>query len=88
MVLEKLQLAYGLDIEEARGCGLYISNARKESEMPQFCEPGIFLIRPDRSIETAWISSFAFPRPPLDGIIQAIDLVKKFDPALTPRGGA
>jgi peroxiredoxin len=88
LALRKLQLAYGLDLEKARGCGLYISNARKDSEMPQFSEPGIFLIRPNETLETAWLSSFAFPRPPLEGIIQAIDFVKKVDPSLPPRGSA
>jgi len=88
LALSKIQLAYDLDIEEARKCGLFISRKRKEVEMPLFVEPGIFLIRPDQRVEAAWISSFAFPRPPLTGIIAAINFVLDVDPALPPRGSA
>lgn len=88
LALGSLQIAYGLDLELARQCGLYISQKRKVVEMPLFSEPGIFLIRPDQTLETAWISSFAFPRPPLDGIIEALDFYLKVDPSLPPRGSA
>ena len=86
--LSNLKIAYGLDLDLARQCGLYISQTRKEVEMPLFSEPGIFLIRPDKTLETAWVSSFAFPRPPLDGIVEAIDFFLKIDPSLPPRGSA
>lgn len=88
LALGNLKIAYGLDLELARQCGLYISDSRKEVEMPQFSEPGIFLIRSDQTLESAWVSSFAFPRPPLDGIIEAIDFFLKSDPLLPPRGSA
>lgn len=88
LALCNLKIAYGLDLELARQCGLYISDSRKEVEMPQFSEPGIFLIRPNQTLEAAWVSSFAFPRPPLDGIIEAIDFFLKVDPLLPPRGSA
>lgn len=86
--LSNLKIAYGLDLDLARQCGLYISQTRKEVEMPLFSEPGIFLIRPDKTLETAWVSSFAFPRPSLDGIVEAIDFFLKIDPSLPPRGSA
>lgn len=86
--LSNLKIAYGLDLDLARQCGLYISQRRKEVEMPFFSEPGIFLIRPDKTLETAWVSSFAFPRQPLDGIVEAIDFFLKIDPSLPPRGSA
>jgi peroxiredoxin len=88
LALGKLEVAFGLDLDLARQCGLYISDSRKEVEMPQFSEPGIFLIRPDQTLEAAWVSSFAFPRPPLDGIIDAMDFFLKVDPLLPPRGSA
>ena len=88
LALGSLQIAYGLDLELARQCGLYISQKRKEVEMPLFSEPGIFMIRPDQTLETAWVSSFAFPRPPLGGIIKAIDFFLEIDPLLPPRGSA
>jgi peroxiredoxin len=88
LALGNLEIAYGLDLELARQCGLYISDSRKEVEMSQFSEPGIFLIRPNQTLEAAWVSSFAFPRPPLDGIIDAMDFFLKVDPLLPPRGSA
>lgn len=86
LALENLQLAHSLDLDVARRCGLYISEKRKESEMPMFTEPGIFLVRPDETLANAWISTYAFPRVPFEGILDAIDHVLSTDPNLTPRG--
>jgi len=82
--LENLQIAYGLDINAARQCGLYISEATKESQMPLFSEPGIFLIRPDQTLYAAWISSFPSPRPNLAEVIHAIDFIQTNN--VPPRG--
>lgn len=84
--LEKLQIAYGLDIDAARNCGLYISEATKDNQMPRFSEPGIFLIQPDQTLYAAWIASFPFARPSLTEIIRAIDFIQNSN--VPPRGAA
>ncbi|KGE04571.1 hypothetical protein HRUBRA_00910 [Pseudohaliea rubra DSM 19751] len=84
--LPRLPVAYGLAESDARASGLFLSSARKESEMPVFCEPGLFLVRSDGTLEAAWLSSLAFPRPTAVAILQAIDLVAGVDPSLPPRG--
>jgi peroxiredoxin len=86
--LSKLAIAYGLSETDARRCGLYLSAARKDSEMPILCEPGAFIIDSDQKLQVAWLGSFAFPRPPLSEILRAIDLLATMDDSLTPRGGA
>lgn len=82
-----LPLAYGLTEEQARQWGLYISEKREGSDEPdRFSEPGLFLLRPDRTVYFASTQSAPFTRPPLDELLQGIDFVLKNDyPA---RGGA
>lgn len=87
LALHSLPIAHGLTENEARACGLYLSSARKESEMPLFCEPGLFLIRPTGVLEASWVSTFAFPRPAIGAILKAIDLISSVDSSLPPRGG-
>jgi hypothetical protein len=75
--LDNLTLGYGLPIEEARQWGLYVSKAIKESEPPEFAEPGLFIIRPDRSLYCASINTMPFARPHIGDILNAIDFVVK-----------
>lgn len=75
--IENFELAYDLDIDVARQLGLYISKARKDSEMPYFTEPGIFLIEPDNSLYAAWIASFPLARPDFADILKVIDFRKE-----------
>lgn len=73
--LQQLTLGYGLPIEKAREWGLYISRSIKEPEPPEFSEPGLFLIKPDKTLFAAQISSMPFLRPPLADVLKAIDRV-------------
>ncbi len=53
--LSDLRIGYDLSLADARKMGLYISEANKDAEMPQFSEPGIFLIKPDQTLFATWV---------------------------------
>lgn len=76
--LRELPLAYGLSLAQANDWGLYISS-KKEGVTGQgieepafFAEPGLFLVRPDRSLYFASIQNMPFARPVL---AQVLDMV-------------
>jgi peroxiredoxin len=76
--LPKLTIGYGVSIEKAREWGLYISTSRGVTsagveEPPLFAEPGLFLVKPDRTLYWASISTMPFARPHFNEIAQAID---------------
>jgi peroxiredoxin len=85
--LTNLTVGYGVSIEEAREWSLYISTSRGMTsagveEPPLFAEPGLFLVKPDRTIYWASISTMPFARPHFPEIAQAIDFaVSKNYPA-------
>jgi peroxiredoxin len=72
--LQRLEIGYALPIESAREWDLYISNAIRDGEPPQFAEPGLFLVKPDGSLFYAARTSAPWGRPPLDQILRAIDV--------------
>ena len=71
--LARLRVGYGLSIPAARAWNLYISRAQKDTEPPEFAEPGLFLVLPDGTLYTASVSSMPWARPPLDQMLGAID---------------
>jgi peroxiredoxin len=75
--LERLPVAYGLSIDEARGWGLFISAARDEDEPPLFAEPGLFLIGPDGTLYASSVQSMPFARPTFPEILQAVAFVTR-----------
>ncbi|HLQ25400.1 MAG TPA: peroxiredoxin-like family protein [Acidiferrobacterales bacterium] len=75
--LKHLTVGYGLTIEKAREWGLYISKAIKESEPHAFSEPGLFLIRPDKTLYAAQISTMPFARPSFNDLLAALDFIIK-----------
>lgn len=84
--IPSLPIGYGLTINAARDWGLYVSKGTSDKEPDEFCEPGLFLIRPDQSLYASAIQSMPFARPNWQDILNAIDYVEKNDyPA---RGGA
>lgn len=84
--IPELPIGYRLSMDTAREWGLYISESISDKEPEQFSEPGIFLVKPDRSLYASAIQSMPFARPGWDDILSAIDFVnKKGYPA---RGGA
>jgi hypothetical protein len=80
-------VGYGVSIDKAREWGLYISTSRGTTsagveEPPLFAEPGLFLVKPDRTLYWASISTMPFARPHFQEIAAAIDFaVSKNYPA-------
>ncbi|HEX6259036.1 MAG TPA: peroxiredoxin-like family protein [Woeseiaceae bacterium] len=78
--LPNLRLGCGLPLEVARSWGLYISTSRGMTsagveEPPLFSEPGLFLIRPDRTLYFGNVQTMPFARPHFADILNAIDFV-------------
>lgn len=78
--LELLPLAYGVTPVQARAYGLYLSKGRPGhptphgmEEPPTFVEPGLFLIRPDRTLYFASVQNMPFARPPLAEVLRMIE---------------
>lgn len=76
--LPNLTVGYGVSIDKAREWGLYISTSRGLTsagveEPPLFAEPGLFLVKPDRTLYWASIATMPFARPHFDEIAAAID---------------
>lgn len=70
--LSKLRLGYTLPEGMARQWGLYISNAIKDAEAKRFCEPGLFLVRPDGRLYLASVSNMPWGRPNLEELLAKI----------------
>ena len=47
---QQLRIGYDLPIAMARTWGLYLSKAMREAEPGVFSEPGIYLVKPDRTL--------------------------------------
>lgn len=77
--LDKLKPAYGLSIADARKWGLYVSHGIKEEEPEMFSEPGLFLIRPEKTLYAASVQSMPFSRPDLEGLLQGLKFIKQSD---------
>ena len=80
--LNRVNLAYALDIEKAREWGLYISSSRGTTsagiqEPARFSEPGLFLIRPDQTLYWGAVSTMPFARPHFGEILSGIDFALK-----------
>src|SRR5262245_12664334 len=78
--LPNLRLGYGLDLAVACAWGLYISTSRGMTstgveEPPLFSEPGLFLVRPDRTLYLASVQTMPFARPHFTDILAAVDFV-------------
>ena len=67
--LDKINVAYGLDIETAKKWGLYISTSIKEAENDIFCEPGLMWIRPDGRLYLIDIGNMPWARPDLETLM-------------------
>lgn len=79
-----LRIGYGLNLADARDWGLYISTSRGKTsigieEPALFSEPGVFLLRPDRTIYYLSVQSMPFVRPNFPEMVQALDFVIKND---------
>lgn len=82
--LDRLDLGYGLTLDQARAWGLYVSSGRGKTsigvtEPEQFAEPGLFLVRPDRTLYFASVQTMPFARPGFKDILRAIAFVLEKD---------
>lgn len=80
----QLRFGYDLPLQTARDWGLYISASRGKTsigieEPALFSEPGVFLVRPDRSIYYLSVQSMPFVRPPFAEMVQALDFIIRND---------
>jgi len=90
----RLRMGYGLSLAVARAWGLYLSTSRGKTsigieEPALFSEPGVFLVRPDRTLYWSSVQSMPFARPNFGELVQALDFVIKNDyPARGEYNGA
>jgi peroxiredoxin len=80
----KLRIGYDLPLTVARDWGLYVSQSRGKTsigieEPALFSEPGVFLLRPDRTLFWLSVQSMPFARPNFGELLQALDFVIKND---------
>ena len=78
--LKNLRIGYGLPLGTARAFGLWISSSRGKTsagieETTLFNEPGIFLIKPDRTLYCASVQTMPFARPHFADLLAAIDFI-------------
>ena len=82
--LPDLTIGYDLGIEDARNMGLYISTSRGKTsigieEPAKFNEPGLYLVKPDGTLYSAFIQTTPFARPKFEEILKAIDFINAND---------
>jgi peroxiredoxin len=74
--LRRLAIGYGLPEATARAWGLYLSRSIMPQEGTElFCEPGLFLVRPDRQLYYASVQSMPFGRPTVDDLLFGLGVV-------------
>lgn len=78
--LSGLSVGYGLGLDTAREWGLYVSTSRGKTssgvmEPDLFSEPGLFLIRPDRTLYAAAYQTMPFARPHFKELLTALDFI-------------
>ena len=75
--LDKINLGYGLSVDQARDWGLHRSAGRGKTsigieEPAEFSEPGLYLVRPDNSLYWGQVSTMPFARPHFREILGAL----------------
>lgn len=78
--LAGMDVGHGLSIAEARRWGLFVSTTRGKTslgivEPAEFSEPGLFLVRADRTLYWSAVQTMPFARPHFADILGAIDFV-------------
>ena len=77
--LKRLRIGYGLALREARNWGLFLTEGRprKEgwSEPAVYCEPGLFLVRPDGTLFFSVVQNMPFARPRIEDLCAGFDFL-------------
>jgi peroxiredoxin len=82
--LDNLDIGYGISVDEAREWGLVISESIAEKEPYPFCEPGLFMVRPDGTLYLSFVTTAPFLRPDYDMLMECLAFVIRRD--YPPRG--
>ncbi len=82
--LPNLTIGHSLSIEAARDWGLYISTSRGVTsvgieEPALFSEPGLFLVRPDRTLYASSVNTMPFARTNFGELLKALDFIIEKD---------
>lgn len=82
--LDNLTVGYGLDLDKAREWGLYISAGKGVTgagmeEPALFSEPGLFLVRPDRTLYASAVNTMPFARTNFGELLKALDFIIEKD---------
>ncbi len=77
---ERLRIGFGLALPAARDWGLYISAGIGKTsigidEPALFSEPGVFLVRPDRTLYYGSVQTMPFVRPHFAELLKALDII-------------
>jgi alkyl hydroperoxide reductase subunit AhpC len=75
---DKLRIGYGVSPANAREWGLYLSEGRGKTsagveEPSVFAEPGVFLVRPDKTLYYAAVQTMPFARPNFADLLGGLD---------------
>lgn len=78
--IEAVPVGYGLAIDKAREWGLSVSAGIGKTsvgveEPALFNEPGLFLVRPDRTLYASSVNTMPFARPNFADVIKALDVI-------------
>jgi peroxiredoxin len=78
---QKLSVTYplyhGLNVEQMRGLGLYISEPRSEQETDHpFAEPALFVINSEGRIQIVDIANAPFSRPAPETLVSGLEFIR------------
>ena len=78
--LNNINIGYGVSVEQAQAWGLHRSAGKGKTsigieEPAEFSEPGLFLIRPDKTLYWSQVSTMPFARPHFREILGALGFV-------------
>lgn len=85
--LDDLTIGYGLEPQTMLDWGLFMSEADPGRAMPAvFSEPGLFLIKPDKTVFYEAVSSAPIGRPSIDELVGWLDFISEREGGYPTRG--
>ena len=70
-----LRLGYNLTPDSAAQWGLFLSESISDAEPPQFAEPAIFVVKPDRTLYSQYLQNVPFARPRSDDLLSGLEFI-------------
>lgn len=70
-----LRLGYNLTPDSATQWGLFLSESISDAEPPQFAEPAIFVVKPDRTLYSQYLQNVPFARPRSDDLLSGLEFI-------------